>query len=270
MRYRAVISYFGEGYVGWQRQKNGLSVQEVLEDALSKIFGTPTQATASGRTDAGVHAEGQVVHFDAQTSIPTDKIPYAVNTCLPDDVSMLYCEQTEDSFNARFSAKRKTYCYKMYVSPHRRPTLEKNHEHIMVPLDIHKMIDASKSIEGTHDFKCFEASGSVVKTTVRTVYSIKIDVKPLDEVKSLSADKNGNLNGQNCQNGKQGNVEICISVTGNGFLYNMVRIIAGTLVYVGEGKLTKEDVESMLEKGDRKLAGKTMGAKGLHLMSVEY
>ncbi len=270
MRYRAVISYFGEGYVGWQRQKNGLSVQEVLEGALSKAFGMPTSATASGRTDAGVHAEGQVVHFDADTSIPIDKIPYAVNTSLPNDVSMLYCEQTTDDFNARFSAKRKTYCYKMYVSPHRRPTLEKDHEHIIIPLDVEKMIDASKVIEGTHDFKCFEASGSVVKTTVRTVYSIKVDVKKLDAVKSLCADKSGNLNGQNCQNGKMSDVEICISVTGNGFLYNMVRIIAGTLTYVGEGKLTRQDVQNMLEKGDRKLAGKTMGAKGLCLVSVEY
>ncbi len=270
MRYRAVISYFGANYVGWQCQKNGLSVQEVLENALTKIFGIETSATASGRTDAGVHAEGQVVHFDADTSIPTDKIPYAVNTALPDDVSMLYCEQTTDDFNARFSAKKKTYCYKMYVSPHRRPTLEPSHEHIIVPLDVEKMIDASKVIEGTHDFKCFEASGSVVKTTVRTVYSIQIETKPLAKVQSLSSEQTDNLNGHFCQNGKTSDVEICISVTGNGFLYNMVRIIAGTLVYVGEGKLTKDDVVTMLEKGDRKLAGKTMGAKGLHLISVVY
>lgn len=164
MRYRAIISYFGARYVGWQRQLNGLSVQEVLEKALEKTFGTKTAATASGRTDAGVHAEGQVVHFDADTSIPADKIPFAVNTHLPDDVSMLCCEVASDDFNARFNAKRKTYCYKMYISKHRRPMLEPTHEHVIVPVNLEKIKEACKVIEGTHDFKCFEASGSVIKT----------------------------------------------------------------------------------------------------------
>lgn len=164
MRYRAVISYYGANYVGWQRQLNGLSVQEVLEKALEKTFGAPTSATASGRTDAGVHALGQVVHFDADTSIPADKVPFAVNTHLPDDVSMLSCEIAPENFNARFSAKRKTYCYKIYVSKHRLPVLELDHEHITYPLDLDKIEQAAKIIEGTHDFKCFEASGSVVKT----------------------------------------------------------------------------------------------------------
>lgn len=177
MRYRAVISYFGARYVGWQRQLNGLSVQEVLEKALEKTFGTKTSATASGRTDAGVHAEGQVVHFDADTSIPVDKIPFAVNTHLPDDVSMLSCEVVLDDFNARFNAKRKTYCYKIYLAKHRRPMLEPTYEHITVPVYIDKIKEACKIIEGTHDFKCFEASGSIVKNTVRTVYSIDVSVQ---------------------------------------------------------------------------------------------
>ena len=179
MRYRAIISYFGARYVGWQRQLNGLSVQEVLEKALEKTFGTKTAATASGRTDAGVHAEGQVVHFDADTSIPADKIPFAVNTHLPDDVSMLCCEVASDDFNARFNAKRKTYCYKMYISKHRRPMLEPTHEHVIVPVNLEKIKEACKVIEGTHDFKCFEASGSVIKNTVRTVYSIEVSTSPL-------------------------------------------------------------------------------------------
>lgn len=151
MRYRAVISYYGANYVGWQRQLNGLSVQEVLEKALEKTFGAPTSATASGRTDAGVHALGQVVHFDADTSIPADKVPFAVNTHLPDDVSMLSCEIAPENFNARFSAKRKTYCYKIYVSKHRLPVLELDHEHITYPLDLDKIEQAAKIIEGTHD-----------------------------------------------------------------------------------------------------------------------
>lgn len=266
MRYRAVISYYGENYVGWQKQLNGLSVQEVMEKALSSVFGRETECTASGRTDAGVHAEGQVIHFDAETSIPTDKIPFAVNTALPDDVSMLYCEETEPEFNARFAAKRKTYCYKIYISQHRRPMMEKTHDHIMVPLDIEAIEKASSYIEGEHDFKCFEASGSSIKNTIRTVYRIEIKTAPLPGVLSLK--------GETSPKKKEGNMaydsELCIYVTGNGFLYNMVRIIAGTLVYVGLHKLTPEDVKNILESGDRTKAGKTLAAKGLHLISVIY
>lgn len=253
MRYRAVVSYFGKNYVGWQRQLNGLSVQEVLEKALTAVFGVPMQATASGRTDAGVHAEGQVVHFDADTSIPPEKIPFAVNTELPRDVSMLSCEPVDDSFNARFSAKRKTYCYKIYVSRHRKPMLEANHAHIVYALDVNAMRECAAVIEGEHDFKGFEASGSVIKNTVRTVY--KIDI-----VATVRAERDGKLS----------DGELEIYVTGNGFLYNMVRIIAGTLVYVGAGKMTREDVEKVLESGDRTLAGKTLPPEGLTLVSVEY
>ena len=254
MRYRAVVSYDGTDYVGWQRQLNGVSVQEKMEIALSKIFGTPTACTASGRTDSGVHAEGQVIHFDAETSIPVDKIPYAVNTELPDDISMLYCEQTADDFNARFSAKRKTYKYSLYSSPHRLPTLGRNHTHIISPLNIDDMKKGAEYIVGEHDFKCFEASGSVVKTTVRTVYYIDIKVTEIGSVKG----------------GAFPSVKVDISVTGNGFLYNMVRIIAGTLVYVGMGKLTPEDVKEIILSKDRTKAGKTLPPEGLTLVSVEY
>lgn len=308
MRYRAVISYLGTRYVGWQRQLNGLSVQEVLEKALEKTFGVLTPATASGRTDAGVHAEGQVVHFDADTTIPVEKIPFAVNTHLPDDISMLKCEEVEDTFNARFSAKRKTYCYKLYISKHRLPLLEPTHEHVVVPLDLNAMQDCARVIEGEHDFKCFEASGSVVKNTVRTVYGIEINVRPLsvahatigEENGALTGEENSILNGLNydftdCDKQDENadfqqsasksvernankiaqcnslmNAEVEISVTGNGFLYNMVRIIAGTLVYVGMGKLTTGDVEEIIASGDRKRAGKTLSAKGLHLIKVVY
>lgn len=289
MRYRAVISYLGTRYVGWQRQLNGLSVQEVLENALEKTFGAPTQATASGRTDAGVHAEGQVVHFDADTTIPTEKIPFAVNTHLPDDISMLKCEIVDSDFNARFSAKRKTYCYKLYISKHRLPLLEPTHEQVVVPLDLTAMQECAKVIEGEHDFKCFEASGSVVKNTVRTVFSIDIDVKPLSvahtTINEENSEKNSNENDilnrlnnneyperveDTSQNVSLMNAEVEISVTGNGFLYNMVRIIAGTLVYVGIGKITVDDVKGIIASGDRKRAGKTLSAKGLHLVKVVY
>ena len=252
MRYRAVVSYYGKHYVGWQRQLNGPSVQEALEKALSDTFGTPTQATASGRTDAGVHAEGQVVHFDADTAIPPEKIPFAVNTALPRDISMLSCEPVPDDFNARFSAKRKTYRYNIYVSRHRRPMLEGTHAHIVVPLDLAAMRECADVIEGEHDFKCFEASGSAVKSTVRTVYSVRLEA-------------DGDV-----RDGILSEGTLCIYVTGNGFLYNMVRIIAGTLVYAGQGKLTAADVRRVLATGDRTLAGKTMPPEGLTLVSVEY
>ncbi|MDE6061083.1 MAG: tRNA pseudouridine(38-40) synthase TruA [Clostridia bacterium] len=294
MRYIAVISYFGANYVGWQRQLNGLSVQEVLEKALSKALGQDVQATASGRTDAGVHALAQVVHFDADTSVPTDKIPFAVNAYLPSDVSVLSCEVAPEGFHARFQAKRKTYCYKLYLSRHRRPILEQTHEHILVPLDFSAMRAAADEIEGEHDFKCFEATGSIIKNTVRTVYGVDISVSPLEsigEVISNNVDKNnecegtGNVEAENVKTdcvriddeGKGGAMNaklydciVEISVTGNGFLYNMVRIIAGTLVYAGMGKLSAADVRHAIVLGDRTLAGKTLPAKGLHLVRVVY
>ena len=270
MRYIAVISYFGANYVGWQRQLNGLSVQEVLEKALSKALGQDVQAMASGRTDAGVHALAQVVHFDADTSVPTDKIPFAVNAYLPSDVSVLSCEVAPEGFHARFQAKRKTYCYKLYLARHRRPILEQTHEHILVPLDISAMREVAEVIVGEHDFKCFEATGSIIKNTVRTIYDVDIFDLPLGCAHGVY------VNNENCPDEimfKDGKLYDCIleiSVTGNGFLYNMVRIIAGTLVYAGMGKLTAADVRRAIELGDRTLAGKTLPAKGLHLVKVVY
>ena len=272
MRYRAVISYFGAAYVGWQRQLNGLSVQQVVEEALERVFGVPTSCTASGRTDAGVHAEGQVIHFDAETSIPDEKIPFAVNVELPDDVSMLLCERTDDNFNARFCAKRKTYCYRLYLSRHRRPLLDPTHEQIAIPLDTTLMRDAAKLIEGTHDFKCFSAAGSAVKSTVRTVYSVRVSTGSLPTIPMPTPDPSLAYIPMplNLTDPREFNCTVDISVTGNGFLYNMVRIIAGTLVYVGMGKLSLDDIQKALDTGDRTLAGKTLPAKGLHLIEVQY
>ena len=207
-RYKITVSYLGTNYCGWQTQKNGTSVQSVLENAFSKLFGAKTAVTGSGRTDAGVHALGQVAHFDAETSIPAEKIPFAINTMLPEDVRVLSCEEVSPDFHARFQAKEKTYVYKLYLSPHLNPLKNATAENICVPLDFAEMEKAARFIEGTHDFRCFEASGSSVKDTVRTVEKVEII-------------KNGE--------------DVEIRVTGNGFLYNMVRIIAGTLVDVGKG-----------------------------------
>ena len=242
-RYKITVSYLGTNYCGWQTQKNGTSVQSVLENAFSKLFGAKTAVTGSGRTDAGVHALGQVAHFDAETSIPAEKIPFAINTMLPEDVRVLSCEEVSSDFHARFQAKEKTYVYKLYLSPHLNPLKNATAENICVPLDFEKMEKAARFIEGTHDFRCFEASGSSVKDTVRTVEKVEII-------------KNGE--------------DVEIRVTGNGFLYNMVRIIAGTLVDVGKGKIAANDVEDIIKSGDRVRAGKTLPAKGLTLYSVTY
>ncbi|NLZ25188.1 MAG: tRNA pseudouridine(38-40) synthase TruA [Clostridiales bacterium] len=243
MRYLITVEYDGTNYVGWQKQTNGISVQEVLENALGRLFSKDTPCTAAGRTDAGVHALAQAVHFDADTSIPTEKIPFALNTLLPDDISVKSIREVPGDFNARYSAKKKTYRYSIYVSPHRLPLLERTHAHCVKPLDIDEMKKAAEHIKGEHDFSAFEAAGAVVKSKVRTIYSLNIEQK-------------GN--------------EVTITVTGNGFLYNMVRIIAGTLMYVGLHKLSADDVKTIIDSRDRTAAGKTLPAKGLMLVSVEY
>lgn len=242
-RYKITLSYLGTNYCGWQNQKNGVSVQQVVEDAFTKLFAAKTSVTASGRTDAGVHAEGQVAHLDADTTIPAEKIPFAVNKMLPEDIRVLSCEQTSDDFHARYGAKEKTYKYCLYVSPHINPLKNGTAERIGVKLNIAEMKRAAEAIVGKHDFKCFEAAGSSVKNTIRTVK--KIDIAA------------------------EGN-DITVSVTGDGFLYNMVRIITGTLVDVGKGKINADDMEKIISSGDRTLSGKTLPAKGLTLISVEY
>ncbi|MGN0795403.1 MAG: tRNA pseudouridine(38-40) synthase TruA [Christensenellales bacterium] len=246
MRFKLTVEYDGTKYHGWQKQENALTVQETLEKALAKL-GINATTTASGRTDSGVHAKGQVVHFDGDVKIPCESLPLAINSYLPSDVAVVKCEKAADDFNARFDAKRKTYCYRMYVSRLRHPLLENNHYHVTGNIDLEKMKSAAKVIEGEHDFKCFEASGSTVSDTVRTIYEIKIKTTELIDCR-----------------------EIEIYVTGNGFLYNMVRIIAGTLLYVGQGKLSVDDVKNILENKDRTAAGKTLSAKGLTLEEVVY
>lgn len=247
MKFKMTVEYDGTNYVGWQIQKNGMSVQEKLENAMEKLFKTHISTTASGRTDSGVHAKGQVVSFFAETTIPADKIPFALNNLLPIDISAVGCEMVDDDFNARFSAKRKTYVYKVYTSSIPHPMLERYHTRIVQKLDFEEMVKAAKFITGKHDFKCFQAVGSVVNSTVREIYDLTV-TKKID-----------------C-----GTEIFEFSVTGNGFLYNMVRIIAGTLVYVGLHKIKSSDIEKIIKTKDRKHAGKTLGPNGLCLMSVEY
>ena len=248
MRYVLKIAYDGTEYAGWQRQKNAVSVQEVLENSIFSALGINVRVTASGRTDAGVHASGQVCHFDNdEITVPPDRLPDCLNRHLPNDVRILDGWQGKDGFDSNRSAKRKTYCYSLYVSEREMPLKERYAVRIENAPSTEVLQKNAKLFEGEHDFKAFCASGSSVKTTVRTVCEVRVE-------ESFS------------YNGR----DLKIYVTGNGFLYNMVRTMVGELLDISLGKKTEESLQSAYETGDRSLLGKTMAAKGLTLMSVEY
>ena len=247
MRYALLLSYDGTNYGGWQIQKNTVTVQEKVTQALKDTLGYSVNITASGRTDSGVHAAAQVCHFDADTTIPPEKLADALNVRLPDDISVLKSAVAPEDFDASRSAKKKTYCYRVYLSPHINPLKERYAERIKYEIDLQKLEKAAKMFTGEHDFKAYCAAGSQVKTTVRTIYSVDISISETRLSKDIS-----------------------ISVTGSGFLYNMVRTLAGTILYFAAGRLTEEDIIRSLEEGDREAVGKTMPAKGLTLESVDY
>lgn len=243
MRVVLVIEYDGTNYCGWQVQKNGVSIQQRVEEAVERAVGVKTAVHSAGRTDAGVHAYGQVAHFDAETDIPADKFFYVLNTLLPDDIRIKKSYEAEGNFHARFSAKGKHYRY-VIRNAREKGAIDRLYSMFEpVPLDLGRMKEAAKHIEGTHDFAAFCAAGTDIKGTVRTVYSVEVERK---------------------------SDYIYIDVKGNGFLYNMVRIIAGTLMGVGKGKLTPEAVRGALEAKDRTMAGATAQAQGLFLVEVYY
>ncbi|MBP5242073.1 MAG: tRNA pseudouridine(38-40) synthase TruA [Clostridia bacterium] len=252
MNYYTVIAYDGTHFNGWQAQrgenKNLRTVQETVEAVAEEIFKKRTVITASGRTDAGVHARGQVCSFTAETTIPPERIADCFNAKLPKDVKFLESGAAEENFDACRSAKEKTYVYSLYLSDRENPLLERYHVRVQGNLNVEKKREAAGVLEGEHDFKAFCAANSTAKTTVRTVYEIRIE-----EEKDAF---------QNCV--------LRIYVTGNGFLYNMVRTLAGTLLDVGFSRRGIADIERALKQGDRESVGKTMPAKGLCLLSVRY
>ena len=248
MRYVLKIAYDGTNYAGWQCQKNALSVQETLETAIRNALGEEIRVTASGRTDAGVHAAGQVCHFDSERiTVPPERMPDCLNRYLPADVRILDGWAADEEFDANRSAKRKTYCYSLYVSPREMPLKERYAVRIDGAAATESLQKTAKLFEGEHDFKAFCAAGSSVKTTVRTVYEVRVD-----ESESFG-----------CR-------DIKIYVTGNGFLYNMVRTMVGELLEISSGRRTEESLLLAYRTGERNLLGKTMPAKGLTLMQVEY
>ncbi len=248
MRYVLKIAYDGTEYAGWQRQKNALSVQEALEKALTEALGLDTRITASGRTDAGVHAAGQICHFDGEgITVPPEKMPDCLNKYLPPTVRVLQGWAGKEGFDSNRSAKKKTYCYSLYVSEREMPLKERFSVRIGDAASLENLQAAAKQMEGEHDFKAFCASGSSVKTTVRTVYSVRVE-----ESESF------------------GSRDLKIYVTGNGFLYNMVRTMTGEILDLASGKRRTESLLAAFQEGKRELLGKTMPAKGLTLLSVEY
>ena len=241
-RYLCVVQYLGKNYSGFQRQENGIGIQQKIEEALKTAFNQKIEVFASGRTDAGVNAYAQTLHFDAELTITTKKIPLAVNQFLPSDISFLEAKEVDKDFNARFDVKKKTYQYNLYVSNVNLPVKEYSYW-IKTKPDINLMKQCAKVLCGTHNFKAFMSAGGQSKTFVRKIYSIKI---------------------------KQKKNDISVEVTGSGFLYNMVRIIVGTLLEVGFGRKTIEDVKKALDTQQRKLAGYLVPAHALFLKSVKY
>lgn len=251
MRYAMLISYDGTEFAGWQRQKNAVSVQEVLENALQTAFQQKISVTASGRTDAGVHAEGQVCHFDAILSIPADKLPEAVNKFLPTGISILQSSEASANFDANRTAKKKTYRYSFYVSKQAIPLKERYALRLDGAPTIEQLQRAALLMNGEKDFKAFCAANSSIKTTIRTIYGTRFT-----ESEILYA-------GVKIR-------QIDFYVTGNGFLYNMVRTMAGEILALASGKKTEESLQLAFANGDRKLLDKTLPAKGLTLASVDY
>jgi tRNA pseudouridine38-40 synthase len=243
-RFKCKVAYDGTNFSGWQVQPNARTVQGVIEAALSKIHkGALVRIAGSGRTDAQVHAKGQVFHFDSELAIPDDGWRRALTALLPEDVVISRVEQTDPDFHARFHVKEKEYRYRILRSSH-LDVFRRNYTfHFPHELNVGEMRNAAAELIGTHDFSSFCASNTDVRDKVRTLNALDIEEKG-DELE--------------------------FRLTGNGFLYQMVRIVVGTLLEVGQGKRTAEDVAAILQEMDRTLAGKTAPGRGLFLWEIKY
>lgn len=242
-RYKCTISYDGHGFSGYQVQPNKRTVQSELEKALGKIHKIEVPVTASGRTDAGVHAYGQVIHFDSYLSMEPWQLTKAMNSLLPDDIAVRKIELVDSDFHARFGVEYKEYRYKVDNGNEINLFARNYSTYYPGNLHIENMIKASKTLIGEHDFSSFCAANTSVVDKVRTIKDIKIVC--------------------------EGNI-IEFRFVGNGFLYNMVRILVGTLLEVGNGKKSVEEIKDILEKKNRKFAGKTAPPNGLYLWQVTY
>jgi len=241
---KIVIEYDGKKFDGWQKQPNKLNIQGEIERAIEEITGEKVELYASGRTDAGVHSLGQVANFKLEkSSIEIEKIPIALNSKLKKNIVIKSAEEVEEEFHSRYSCKGKKYRYVINNSTHGSSIYRDLEYHMPVKLDVPEMKKAIRHFLGEHDLKAFKASGTSSKSSIREIY--KAELIEDDE-------------------------RIVIELSGNGFLYNMVRIIAGTLVDVGLGKIKEVDISGIIESKDRTKAGKTLPAHGLYLVEVYY
>ncbi|MDU4938271.1 MAG: tRNA pseudouridine(38-40) synthase TruA [Clostridium sp.] len=240
---KLTIEYDGTSYGGWQKQKNNRTIQQCIEEAIKLLTGEDVELIGSSRTDAGVHAKGMVANFITNSQIPADKFREAINTKLPDDIGIIKSEEVDRNFHSRYDSKGKTYCYTL-VNRYEKVCIGRNYVYqVRDELNYNLMKEAAKYFLGKHDFKAFKTNGSSVKTSVRTINGLELELK--------------------------GDV-IKIFVSADGFLYNMVRIIVGTLIEVGKGKIKPEDIESIIKKGDRSKAGPCVPPNGLVLEKVFY
>ncbi|NLB41471.1 MAG: tRNA pseudouridine(38-40) synthase TruA [Clostridiales bacterium] len=240
---KLTIEYDGSRYAGWQRQENAMTVQQKLEEVLEKLCSKPVNLIGSGRTDSGVHARGQVANFKTNSTIPPQRFSYALNSMLPCDIRINHSEEVIMDFHARFSATGKKYRYSIINNTHGTAIGWQYLYHVNLLLDLDAMSQAAKVFKGTHDYAAFMATGSPVRSTVRTIYESK-----LIQEESL----------------------LHFIVTGNGFLYNMVRIMAGTLIDVGKGKISANEIPDIIASKERGKAGATAPANGLFLEEVYY
>lgn len=237
------LMYNGTAYHGWQVQKNAASVCETLQRALEKITTAPVHLTGCGRTDAGVHAERYVANFRTESRIPTDRLPFAVNTHTPEDIAVETAYEVDESFNAIGSCLKKEYTYRIYNSRVKNPFYVNRAYFYPKHLDEEFLNRAAHMFVGTHDFRAVRSVGTETRSTVRTIYY--------------------------CDVARRGDL-LELKVCANGFLYNMVRAITGTVLYAAEGKFTPEDIPAILDSGDRTLAGPTVPPGGLYLTRLWY
>ena len=242
-RIRLTVAYDGTNYHGWQLQNNGITIEAELNRCLTQLLGEQIQVIGASRTDSGVHALGNIAVFDTETRMPADKVSYALNQRLPEDIRIQKSEEVALDWHPRHCESRKTYEYRIYRGEFPMPTKRLYSYFTYHPLNVENMRKAAALLVGEHDFKSFCQTGAQVESTVRTLYTVEIE--------------------------EQG-AEVVIRVCGNGFLYNMVRIIAGTLMEAGWGKRQPEEMKAILEAKSRSAAGPTAPACGLTLMKYEF